>query len=159
MDTSFYVASHLLGYLAWRQGAGDSWVSSEELGRSINTHSVVVRRVVSMLRSKGLIVTRRGAQGGCQLARPARAISLADAFEAVMSPDASLINFGASDDSECPVGRHIEAVLKEVVAESEAVFRRKLKQTSIEEFSDRVVKRLTLEVACTSKSKRRSEDV
>lgn len=74
MDTQFTTAAHVLGYLAWRDAEGAIWVSSEELGHSINTHSVVVRRVLSKLRSSGLIETRRGAGGGSRLARPARKI-------------------------------------------------------------------------------------
>ena len=148
MDTSFTVAAHVLGYLAWQDSTGNAWVSSDELGESINTHSVVVRRVISKLRESGLIETRRGASGGSRLARPASAIHLADAFDAVMAPGASLINFGSSENSKCQVGLHIEDVLREVVADSELVFRKKLRQTSIAEFSKKVVQRLNKEGKC-----------
>ena len=143
MDTQFTTAAHVLGYLAWRDAEGATWVSSEELGHSINTHSVVVRRVLSKLRSSGLIETRRGAGGGSRLARPARKIHLGDAFDAVAEPGASLISFPPEPDvGVCPIGPHIEAVLKEVVAESEARFRRNLEQITIAEFSKRVVHRV-----------------
>jgi hypothetical protein len=54
-----------------------------------------------------------------------------------------LISFPPEPDvGVCPIGPHIEAVLKEVVAESEARFRRNLEQTTIAEFSKRVVHRV-----------------
>ena len=148
MDTSFTVAAHVVGYLAWRESNGNAWVSSEELGESISTHSVVVRRVLSKLRAFGLIETRRGATGGSRLARPAHSIHLANVFDAVMAPDASMINFGSNEHSKCQVGQHIEEVLREVVAESEQVFRKKLRQTSIAEFSKKVLDRLNKEGKC-----------
>ena len=148
MDTSFTVAAHVLGYLAWRDSIGNAWVSSDELGESISTHSVVVRRVLSKLRTSGLIETRRGATGGSRLARPAHSIHLADVFDAVMAPDTSMINFGSNESSKCQVGQHIEEVLREVVAESEQVFRKKLRQTSIAEFSKKVLDRLNKEGKC-----------
>ncbi len=148
MDTSFTVAAHVLGYLAWRESNGNAWVSSDELGESISTHSVVVRRVLSKLRTCGLIETRRGATGGSRLSRPAHSIHLADVFDAVMAPDTSMINFGSNETSKCQVGQHIEEVLREVVAESEQVFRKKLRQTSIAEFSKKVLARLNKEGKC-----------
>jgi Rrf2 family protein len=148
MDTSFTVAAHVLGYLAWRESTDNAWVSSDELGESINTHSVVVRRVISKLRESGLIETRRGANGGSRLARPSSAIHLADVFDAVMAPGASMINFGSSENSKCHVGLYIEEVLREVVADSELVFRKKLRQTSIAEFSKKVVERLNKDGKC-----------
>ncbi len=47
-----------------------------------------------------------------------------------------------SGNESCPIGPQIEAVLKEVVAESEARFHRNSEQTTIAEFSTRVVQRL-----------------
>jgi DNA-binding IscR family transcriptional regulator len=142
MNTSFTVAAHILGYLAWRKSSGEDWTSSIELGKSINTHSVVVRRVLSKLHSHGLIETRRGPSGGSRLAKPAHAIHLEDVYGAVVPQDSSLIHFGDNEHSKCDIGIHIEAVLRDIVADSERVFRKRLRQTSIAEFSKRVVSRL-----------------
>jgi hypothetical protein len=65
-----------------------------------------------------------------------------------MAPDTSMINFGSNENSKCQVGQHIEEVLREVVAESEQVFRKKLRQTSIAEFSKKVLDRLNKEGEC-----------
>ncbi len=143
MDTHFTIAVHVLGYLAWCQEHGQEWVSSDELGKSINTHSVVVRRVLSQLREQGLIETKRGKHGGSRLARSASEMHLGEAFLAVTNPGASLIQFPTTGEvTECPIGTHIEAVLKEIVASSEAEFRKELGRTSVADFSKRVVSRL-----------------
>lgn len=157
LDTGFTVATHVLGYLAWKQGqqgAASSesaeereseadWVGSEELGRSINTHSVVVRRVLARLKAADLIETRRGAGGGSRLSAPACQINLRQVFDAVSDPGQSLIHFGAASQiDQCEVGTHIEAVLKEIVQDSEDALRKQLEQTSVAEFSHRVASRL-----------------
>ena len=146
MNTAFTVATHILGYLAWKQtqeSEQEAWIGSQELGRSINTHSVVVRRVLSRLSACGLIETRRGAGGGSRLSKPAQKINLREVFEAVSEPNQSLIHFGAASQVEvCEVGIHIESVLKEIVQDSEDALRKQLEQTSIAEFSKRVVARL-----------------
>ncbi len=156
MDTRFTVAAHVLGYLAWQSEQGVEWVSSDELGRSINTHSVVVRRLLTQLQKAGLIETRRGASGGSRLARPASAIHLGEVFDAVVESGTSLISFPREvERDECQVGEHIEAVLREVIAEAEAVFRRNLGRTSVAEFSQMVVNRMIkLGICCPSEKER-----
>ena len=142
MDTRFATATHILGYLAWRQSLGDDWVSSEDLGQSIDTHRVVVRRILSVLSSEGLIETRRGAGGGSRLAKSAETMHLGEVYTAINGEAASLIPFTKrTDDANCDVGIHIEAVLREIASESERAFRRSLAKTSVAEFSRRVVAR------------------
>jgi Rrf2 family protein len=144
MDTRFTVAAQVLGYLAWRSEHGEEWVSSDELGRCINTHSVVVRRLLSQLLKARLIETRRGATGGSRLARPANAIHLGEVFDAVTEPGSSLISFPReAERDECDIGEHIEAILREVISEAESVFRRNLARTTVAEFSRKVVERIT----------------
>lgn len=144
MDTRFAIAVHVLGYLAWCQEHGQEWVSSDELGKSIRTHSVVVRRVLTQLREWELIETKRGKHGGSRLARAASEINLGEAFMAVTDSGGSLIQFPASAEvTDCAVGGHIEAELREIVASSEAEFRRELSRTSVADFSKRVVSRLS----------------
>ena len=143
MDTHFTVAAHVMGYLAWRAGEGAEWVSSDEMGTSIQTHSVVVRRVLLKLKRSGLIVTRRGIHGGSCLSRPSTEINLGEVYDAVAEPQTKLVRFTTkSCADECHVGPSIEAVLREIVAESEVVFRKNLSQTSVAEFTGRVMARL-----------------
>ena len=63
-------------------------------------------------------------------------------------PDATMINFGSNEINKCQVGQLIESVLRDVVAESELVFRKSLQQTSIAEFSRKIVERLTKDGKC-----------
>ena len=79
-----------MGYLAWRAGEGAEWVSSDEMGTSIQTHSVVVRRVLLKLKRSGLIVTRRGIHGGSCLSRPSTEINLLSGLEVAVCYSAEL---------------------------------------------------------------------
>ena len=54
----------------------DGLVPSDRLGELLDANPVVVRRLIARLKWDGLVVTRRGAGGGCALAREPAAISL-----------------------------------------------------------------------------------
>lgn len=80
MNSDFAIALHILGFLTSRGGGP---LTSEEMARTYGTNAVVIRRVQSKLKKAGLIDTRRGAGGGCTLARDPEDINLRDAYEAV----------------------------------------------------------------------------
>ncbi|MEL6614702.1 MAG: Rrf2 family transcriptional regulator [Bacteroidota bacterium] len=93
MNSQLTIALHILGFSAAR--AGDP-VTSDELARTYGTSPVVLRRVLSKLRRAGLVETRRGPGGGTVLARPASAITLRDAYDAV-ADDSHILHRHPSD--------------------------------------------------------------
>lgn len=124
MHTSsrFVVAIHLLVTLAYKRGER---VPSEKLAWSLNTNSVVVRRVLGLLRDAGLVTSKRGPTGGFQLARDAGKITLLDAYEAV--EDGSIFAFHPNDPNEdCPVGTHIQPVLHAALAPAKEAMKTEL---------------------------------
>jgi Rrf2 family protein len=148
MSRQLNIAAHVLGMLAFLEREKRP-ITSEELGRSIGTHPVVVRRVLSRLRAAGLIESRGGAKGGTVLARDPRKISLRDAFEALNSDDFPILErHGEHVNRACNVGPVIADYLDRVFSDAEEELLACLDRVSIDEMSreivDRVQRRATL---------------
>ena len=69
-----------MGFLASRDGGP---LTSDVMAETFGTSPVVLRRVLSRLNQSGLVVTRRGANGGSELAHEASEINLRQIYEAV----------------------------------------------------------------------------
>lgn len=80
LNTRFETGIHALVLLA---AEPDKLHTSEDVARSLNTNSVVVRRVFSQLRQAELLLSHKGPSGGSKLARPAKEITLRDIHRAV----------------------------------------------------------------------------
>ncbi len=94
------VAIHVLSYLALRAGRGP--VCSNEIAKSVHTNPVVVRRLMSALERRELVLSTAGRSGGFMLARDANTISLADIYGAV--EEKAVFRMHHPDPaSECPV--------------------------------------------------------
>ncbi len=81
-NTRFATGVHILVLLA---AEPDSLQTSTSLAEHLNTNPVVVRRVLSSLQRADLILSQKGPTGGSRLAKPTKAITLADIYKAVES--------------------------------------------------------------------------
>jgi Rrf2 family protein len=81
-NTRFATGVHILVLLA---AEPDTLQTSTSLAEHLNTNPVVVRRVLSSLQRADLIFSQKGPTGGSRLAKPSKAISLADVYKAVES--------------------------------------------------------------------------
>lgn len=118
-------------------------ITSDELARSVGTHAVVVRRVLSQLQAAGLVESRRGAGGGTVLARDPRQISLRDAYEAVHAEDFTVLErHGEHVNQACNVGPVIADYLDRVYRDAEEELLARLGRVSIDEMSRQIVDRL-----------------
>jgi Rrf2 family protein len=115
-NSRFAVSLHILAYLVYRGGAS---VSSAEIGASVDTHPVVIRRLLSALVKARLVKAQKGASGGFRLATPPETISLLDVYRAVEpQPDHGLRHF--SPNHKCPVGAKIETILSGIFCKAQA---------------------------------------
>ena len=113
MNTSsrFAYAVHVLALLSLQEGVP---LSSEIIAGSVNTNPALIRRLLSMLAAAGLTTSQLGAGGGALLAREPKDIALIDVYRAV--DEGKLIGLHRdTPNPDCMVGRHIQAVLVEVV--------------------------------------------
>ena len=79
MNIDFAIGLHISGFLA---SCENELVSSGMLAKSFGTSPVVLRRVLIRLNNSGLVDTKRGANGGSKLSRPASEINLREVYEA-----------------------------------------------------------------------------
>src|SRR3954470_12730599 len=75
--------------LAAAEGQGVP-IKGEQLARSQSIPKNFLENILTELRRAGIVRTRRGAEGGYQLARPAAEITVADVLRAVEGPLAAV---------------------------------------------------------------------
>jgi len=79
-STRFAVAVHTLTSIALQKGKP---VPSEMIANSVNTHSTVIRRILSMLNASGLTTAQLGKGGGALLNRSPDKITLLDIYKSM----------------------------------------------------------------------------
>jgi Rrf2 family protein len=107
LSSRMSVAVHVLAYLAARRGEA---VTSGRIACSVNTHPVVVRRIVGALRRAGIVSVQPGVGGGARLAREPGGITLRDVFRAVEEGE-TLFTVHARPSAGCDVGARITGVV------------------------------------------------
>ena len=109
-------------------------VTSEFLSGSTGVNPVIVRNVLSQLKSAGIVSTRRGS-GGAHLARSLSEITLYDVYKAVDCVDSEegLFHFHENPNADCPVGRNIHRVMDGRLSGAQAALENELKKTALSE--------------------------
>ena len=108
-------------------------VTTERLANAQAIPAKFLESIMLELRHAGLVVSRRGAEGGYQLARPAAEISLADVIRAVEGPLATVR--GIRPENISYVGA--AAGLREVWIDLRSAMRSVLEQTTLAELVSR----------------------
>ncbi|MDR1046122.1 MAG: Rrf2 family transcriptional regulator [Candidatus Adiutrix sp.] len=127
-DTRLAVAAHILALLSL---AGEGYIKSELLARSVNTNAVVIRRLMSRLKKAGLVEVRSGV-GGTTLLVPPGKITLLTVYQAVVpKPSACPFYLHQNPNSKCFVGRNIHGALEMPFAKVNQAMRDSLASTTI----------------------------
>jgi len=109
ISSRFSVAIHILCLLAVSKDKATN--TSEYIAASVNTNPVVIRKVMSMLKSAGLVHVRAGV-AGAELAKELPNITLLDVYKAVnVVAENDLFNSHEHPNPECIVGRNIQQSL------------------------------------------------
>ena len=127
MSSRLTVSLHVLTLLAL---VPDRPLTSEYIARSVNTHAVVIRRVLALLRRKRLVRSRAGNAGGWELARHPGSITVLDVRQAVDDGPAFAMH-SQRPSAACPVGRDIQRVLEGVYAHATRALDRELQRTTV----------------------------
>lgn len=86
-------------------------ITSDFLAESVNVNPVVIRKILSQLKTAGLVNVQRGS-GGASIAKPLEEITFLDIYNAVECiHDEGLFHFHEKPELKCPVGRNIHKVL------------------------------------------------
>ncbi len=112
-------------------------VSAKELAARQQVPARFLEQQITALRKAGLITSRRGAGGGCSLARPAGEISVADAMEAlegqvIGAPDGEVTTSASRATSELwkQVGGTVRAALAQITLADLAARKEELDQAA-----------------------------
>lgn len=133
-NVQFSVASHVMAALGAR---GGKELRSAELAASVNADPSFVRRVLSKLAKAGLVVTTRGKNGSCALARPPTEITLLDIYQASQAAAAVAVHHYPVDKS-CLVSRNIKVCMENVLHQAQQAFERDLSSRTLADIIDRV---------------------
>ena len=124
------IAIHVLSYMAAVEKKRADPITSEQIASSVATNPVVIRRMLGPLRRAGIVVSRRGANAGWNLARPADAISLLDVYQAVEGRPLFGLH-SSPPNPNCRVARGLRPALGRIYGGLEAGLRRELSKTTI----------------------------
>jgi len=133
------VAAHILASIEYASRRGEVFLSSSSIATSVNTSPVYVRELLGALRAAKLVLTKEGAGGGVQLARPASGITLDDVYEAVEDGPVLQPNCRPTH-KPCPVSCGITAALEPVVDGAERALRQVLAQRKISDLVNKIEK-------------------
>ena len=101
------IATHIL--LCIEVFKDDYKVTSNFLAGSINVNPVIIRNVLGLLSSAGIVEIKAGI-GGASLAKSPDEITLLDIFKAVEKEE-SLFHFHENPNPQCPVGKNVHNVM------------------------------------------------
>ncbi|OBZ17265.1 Rrf2 family transcriptional regulator [Bacillus sp. FJAT-26390] len=130
-NSHFTIALHILSRIEMEHDKSQPYISSELIARSVNTHAVFIRRILSALNKAGLVEVRRGGvNGGWILAKSAEDITLLDVYDAVEEKPLNGLHH-SEPNRACPIGRGIQPALYKYYESAEAAFRHDLAKTTL----------------------------
>lgn len=132
IDSTFTNAIHICTYL---DRTDKDLVNSTELGESIGTNPVVVRRIVGRLKEFGLIKVKQGIGGGYFLGRPSASISLWDIYLAVKRQNPFKCRIGNVEDV---VSAELPEALEDTFTKAEYALKKPLAATTIKQVSAKI---------------------
>jgi DNA-binding IscR family transcriptional regulator len=117
-------------------------MTSEAIGKCVDTNPVVVRRAMAGLREAGIVRAERGHNGGWSLGRPPSQITLRAIYEALGEP--ALFAMGNRTESPgCLVERAVNGALEGALREAEAVVLHHLDAITLASIAARIDHRFT----------------
>ena len=116
-------------------------MTSEQLALAMDTHPVVVRRLLASLRDNGWVRSQKGHGGGWSLSCDFNDLTLRDIHEVLGAPNP----FAAKHKHEapsCPMEQAVNAAIEGAMVDAESVLLRNLGRTSLASVVDDYRRRL-----------------
>ena len=106
-------------------------ITSDFLASSVNVNPVIIRKILSQLKSAGLVEVQRGS-GGASIAKPLEEISFLDIYRAVECVEnGELFHFHENPNCKCPVGRNIHNVLDSKLVQIQGALEDELRKITL----------------------------
>ena len=131
LDSRLSSALHALLHMAGRSEP----VTSEELGRCMQSHPVMVRRTMAGLREAGLVRAEKGRGGGWSINRDLSAITVRDVHAALGEPSVFAVGL-RNRLPDCLVEQAVNGVLEGAFSEAEALLMDRLGGVTLARLAD-----------------------
>jgi len=132
-NTRFATGVHALVLLA---DEPDVLQTSDDVAGRLGINPVVIRRVFSLLHQAGLLDSQKGPHGGSKLAKPPKAITLADIYSALDGGELfHTAAFPGADSAK------VSSALKRVFRDAEDALREELEKTSLSQLLKKSAKK------------------
>ncbi|GAB6926859.1 Rrf2 family transcriptional regulator [Paenibacillus sp. JCM 10914] len=129
ISSRFAVAIHILAMLELNK-KGIS--TSDHIAESVSTNPVVIRRIVGMLSKSGLVEVKPGV-AGAKLSKPPAEITLLQIYQAVqVVQEDALFGMHEQPDSQCTVGKHIQASIFPVFSAAQKAMENTLQEVTLQ---------------------------
>ena len=135
-NQQFSVSVHILAILAAHP---DAPLTSETIAESVDTHPVVIRRIMAHLRQHGLVDSRSGTSGGWHLLQDPAVINLRDVYRAIRHENVLVMHQHPNPD--CPIGGHIQETLGPVFNEAQSSLEATLGQFTISDVLENIMEK------------------
>ncbi|MCM3174545.1 Rrf2 family transcriptional regulator [Paenibacillus sp. MER 99-2] len=130
VSSRFYIGIHILSLLEVNKEGNNS---SEMIADSVNTHPVIVRKVMGMLKKSGLVHVTRG-KAGATLARDLSEITLFDVYTAVNAVnDNNLFNIQEKPNPDCPVGKNLQGTIEPIFSLAQRALEKVLENVTLQD--------------------------
>lgn len=133
---------HILIHIHLHQGAA----TSETIAAMLDTHPVVVRRMMAGLRNLGYVQSTNGRGGGWRISCDLAQISVLDLYHALGDP--TIFAMGVSHDHPaCPVEQSVSSFLQPILKESEQQILQQYAEIKVLEIAERALDKASLSSA------------
>jgi len=109
-------------------------MTSEQLAKAMQTHAVVIRRILGGLRDAGCVHSEKGHGGGWTIAKPLADITMRDVYDAIGRP--ALMAMGNRTEAPgCLVEQAVNAALDTSFRDAEALVLARFGQVTLAELA------------------------
>lgn len=128
ISSRFAVGIHILTLIEINKTSVNT---SEYLAGSVNTNAAVIRKIMGMLKSAGLVNVRPGI-AGAQLAKDLSEITLFDVYKAVnVVQEKELFSIHDHPNPDCPVGRNIQDTVLPIFSIAQSAMEKALSNVTL----------------------------
>lgn len=137
ISSRFSVGIHILSLLEVNKTGINS---SEFIANSVNTNPVVIRKIMGMLKSAGLVKIKPGI-AGAELARGLSDITLFDVYKAVnVVNENELFSIHENPNPDCPVGKQLQETIEPIFILAQSALEKVLQGVTIEDVVNNLIK-------------------
>ena len=129
ISSRFTIAIHILACIDTFEK--DYKITSDFLASSVNVNPVIIRKILSQLKSAKIVDVQRGS-GGASIIKPVKEITFLDIYNAVECiENGELFHFHENPNLKCPVGRNIHNILDNKLLQVQNALEKELKKITL----------------------------